>query len=138
ARGPSGASSRAGSTCGSVRTAGTGGFPRGRPAWGTAPGAGIGSGSSWRPGSRRGSASEGILPPTTSGSGRSSRSPRPRIRTGGEVNARLVDEPQLVNSDPYGDGWMIVIEPTDISAVEGLLDADAYRTFTEKESGESA
>ena len=55
-----------------------------------------------------------------------------------EVNARLVDEPQLVNSDPYGDGWMIVIEPTDISAVEGLLDADAYRTFTEKESGESA
>jgi glycine cleavage system H protein len=55
-----------------------------------------------------------------------------------EVNARLAEQPQLVNSDPYGDGWMIVIEPSDASAVERLLDADAYRSFTEKESGESA
>ena len=55
-----------------------------------------------------------------------------------EVNEKLASKPELINSDPYGDGWMIVIEPTDVSGVEGLLDADAYRTFTEKESGESA
>ena len=44
-----------------------------------------------------------------------------------ETNQTVVDDPSLVNSDPYGDGWMLDIRPADDSAVEGLLDADAYR-----------
>lgn len=52
-----------------------------------------------------------------------------------EVNGQLGDTPALVNQDPYGEGWMIVIEPSDPATVESLLDADAYRSFTEKESG---
>ena len=52
-----------------------------------------------------------------------------------DVNVQLGDTPALVNQDPYGKGWMIVVEPSDPSAVESLLDADAYRSFTEKESG---
>lgn len=52
-------------------------------------------------------------------------------------NAALAEAPELVNQDPYGDGWMIVIEPSDPSQMGGLLDAAAYRAFTEKESGEA-
>jgi glycine cleavage system H protein len=52
-----------------------------------------------------------------------------------ERNPELGDSPQLVNDSPYGDGWMIAIEPTDPSEMEGLLDAAAYRSFTEREAG---
>jgi glycine cleavage system H protein len=52
-----------------------------------------------------------------------------------ERNAALSDSPELVNDDPYGDGWMILIEPTDPSEVESLLDAEAYRAFTEESGG---
>jgi glycine cleavage system H protein len=52
-----------------------------------------------------------------------------------ERNVQLADSPQLVNESPYGDGWMIAIEPADISDLERLLDAVGYREFTEKESG---
>jgi len=55
-----------------------------------------------------------------------------------EVNAALSDTPGLVNQEPYGEGWMIVVEPSDASALERLLDAEAYRAFTEKESGPSS
>jgi glycine cleavage system H protein len=42
----------------------------------------------------------------------------------------LVDErPELVNEQPYGDGWLVVIDPSDPSAVEDLLDAAAYEAF---------
>ncbi|MCK5438493.1 MAG: glycine cleavage system protein GcvH [Gemmatimonadetes bacterium] len=44
-----------------------------------------------------------------------------------EVNAVLDDRPELVNTDPYGEGWMIRLRVDDRSAVEGLLDADAYQ-----------
>ena len=44
-----------------------------------------------------------------------------------EVNTDLTDAPQKLNEDPYGEGWICVIEPTDASAYEGLLDASAYR-----------
>jgi glycine cleavage system H protein len=54
-----------------------------------------------------------------------------------ERNADLADSPQLINDSPYGDGWMIAVEPTDLSELEGLLDAAAYREFTEKEAGSS-
>jgi len=52
-----------------------------------------------------------------------------------ERNGALGDSPDAVNRDPYGDGWMIVIEPTAPSEVDGLLEAAAYREFTERESG---
>ncbi len=45
-----------------------------------------------------------------------------------EVNSRLDGEPALVNSDPYGDGWMIRIRPDDESAVASLMDAAAYQS----------
>lgn len=44
-----------------------------------------------------------------------------------EVNAALDDRPELVNTDPYGDGWMIRMRVDDPSAVDALLDADAYQ-----------
>lgn len=43
-----------------------------------------------------------------------------------EVNKKLNDEPQLVNSDPYGEGWIIKIELSDPAQVNGLLDSAAY------------
>jgi len=43
-----------------------------------------------------------------------------------EVNAELADSPQRLNDDPYGAGWICVLEPADPAAVDGLLDADAY------------
>jgi len=49
----------------------------------------------------------------------------------GEVTAAnedLTGKPEVVNSDPYGDGWMLAIRPDDGAAVEGLLDAAAYET----------
>jgi glycine cleavage system H protein len=44
-----------------------------------------------------------------------------------EVNQKVVDEPETVNSDPYGDGWLIRIRLSDPSEVDSLLDADAYK-----------
>jgi glycine cleavage system H protein len=44
-----------------------------------------------------------------------------------EVNAKVVDEPETVNADPYGDGWLIRIRLSDASEVEGLLEAERYR-----------
>ncbi len=53
-----------------------------------------------------------------------------------ERNGTLVEAPELVNEDPYGDGWMIVLDLSDPSEVDALLDAASYRSFTERESGE--
>ena len=53
-----------------------------------------------------------------------------------ERNEQLVDNPQLVNEDPYGQGWMISIEPDDRSELEALLDAGAYREFAESQGEE--
>jgi glycine cleavage system H protein len=44
-----------------------------------------------------------------------------------EVNGRLDGEPALVNSGPYGDGWMIRVRPDDASAVDSLMDAAGYK-----------
>jgi len=44
-----------------------------------------------------------------------------------EVNGELTDSPQRLNEDPYGEGWLFVIEPSDPATLDGLLDADAYR-----------
>ena len=44
-----------------------------------------------------------------------------------EVNKKVVDEPETVNSDPYGDGWLIRIRVSDASEVGNLLDSEAYK-----------
>ena len=44
-----------------------------------------------------------------------------------EVNPDLEDSPELVNSDPYGKGWIVKIKPANADDVEGLLSADDYK-----------
>ena len=46
-------------------------------------------------------------------------------------NEALDATPELVNSDPYGEGWLFEIVPSDAAAVDGLMDADAYRSSVE-------
>jgi glycine cleavage system H protein len=46
-----------------------------------------------------------------------------------EVNATVVDAPETVNDDPYGNGWLIRIRLSDPSEVDDLLDAGAYKAF---------
>ena len=55
---------------------------------------------------------------------------------GGEivgVNEELEDSPELVNSDPFGDGWLFRIKADDAQEVEGLLDAEGYENSIEEE-----
>jgi glycine cleavage system H protein len=49
-----------------------------------------------------------------------------------EVNAALEDAPEQVNADPYGEGWIFVVEMADPSELDGLLDAAAYRALVEE------
>jgi glycine cleavage system H protein len=44
-----------------------------------------------------------------------------------DVNAKAADEPEVVNDDPYGDGWLVRIRLSDPSEVDALLDAGTYR-----------
>jgi glycine cleavage system H protein len=44
-----------------------------------------------------------------------------------EVNAKAVAEPETINEDPYGEGWLVRIRVADAGEVEALLDAEAYR-----------
>jgi len=46
-----------------------------------------------------------------------------------EVNALLEKQPELVNTDPYGDGWMIKMTVADTAAVEALMSKDAYASL---------
>ena len=53
---------------------------------------------------------------------------------GGEVtefNEALADDPELVNKDPYGEGWMIKIKVADTAELADLMDADAYKAMIE-------
>jgi glycine cleavage system H protein len=47
-------------------------------------------------------------------------------------NGRLGDEPELLNTDPYGDGWLVEIEPDPSTNLDELLDAGGYRQLTEQ------
>ena len=49
------------------------------------------------------------------------------------VNEDLEDSPELVNSDPYGDGWLFKIKADDAEEVEGLLDAEGYENSIDEE-----
>ncbi len=48
-----------------------------------------------------------------------------------EVNTDLGDNPERLNEDPYGEGWIFMIEVADAAAVDALLDAAAYRALVE-------
>lgn len=43
-----------------------------------------------------------------------------------EINAKLSDDPSLVNTDPYGEGWLVKIRASDTSALDALMDAGSY------------
>lgn len=47
-------------------------------------------------------------------------------------NEQLADEPELINTDPYGAGWLVQIEPADPATIDDLLDATAYRELIEQ------
>jgi glycine cleavage system H protein len=52
----------------------------------------------------------------------------------GTVTARnesLADSPDLINTDPYGEGWLVEMDPADAASVQALLDAAAYRELTQ-------
>ena len=44
-----------------------------------------------------------------------------------EINRKIVDEPEIVNDDPYGEGWLVRVRLCDPSEVDSLLDAEAYK-----------
>jgi len=48
-----------------------------------------------------------------------------------EVNTALADKPELINSDPMGEGWFFRIEPDDTAALDQLMDEDAYKASIE-------
>src|SRR5512142_2717241 len=50
-----------------------------------------------------------------------------------EVNDPLSDAPETINEDPYGEGWMVTIEPSDPSELDALLDPKAYSAFVEEQ-----
>ncbi|MFQ5694292.1 MAG: glycine cleavage system protein GcvH [Nitrospinota bacterium] len=51
-----------------------------------------------------------------------------------EVNGSLGEQPEIVNSDPYDNGWMIVIEMSEKSELDALLSADDYKAHVQEES----
>jgi glycine cleavage system H protein len=54
-----------------------------------------------------------------------------------DVNADVKDNPAAVNEDPYGEGWMLVIEPSDSAQFDALLSADEYEALLEEQAAES-
>ena len=50
-----------------------------------------------------------------------------------EVNEAVVDAPETVNQDPYGDGWLFKLQPVDAGEVEDLLNAESYTEVTEED-----
>ncbi|MGB4515845.1 MAG: glycine cleavage system protein GcvH [Bacillota bacterium] len=52
------------------------------------------------------------------------------------VNTALDAQPELLNDDPYGDGWVVVIEMSDVSELDDLMSAEEYEAHVAKEAGE--
>ena len=50
-----------------------------------------------------------------------------------EVNEALNDTPEIINDDPYGDGWLFTLHPTEAGEVESLMSAEAYAEIAEEE-----
>ena len=51
-----------------------------------------------------------------------------------DVNKTLVDEPNAVNEDPHGDGWLVQVKVSSDGALDGLMNAAAYEKFVEEEA----
>jgi len=51
-----------------------------------------------------------------------------------EVNEALRDKPELINTDPYGDGWMVKIRMKDATEIDELMNAEEYEEYVERES----
>ena len=60
----------------------------------------------------------------------------PLTGTVNEVNGKLNDAPEMVNSDPYGEGWMIVIKMDNPAQVDGLLNSAEYEDYIKEEVSE--
>ena len=52
-----------------------------------------------------------------------------------EINEALADNPALVNTDPWGDGWMVRVKLADVTEVDELMTAEEYDEYLEKEAG---
>lgn len=52
-----------------------------------------------------------------------------------EVNEALADKPELVNTDPYGDGWMVKVKLSDATEADELMGAEEYEEYVQRESG---
>jgi glycine cleavage system H protein len=50
------------------------------------------------------------------------------------INEELLDQPEIINEECYGAGWIIKIKPSDVDAIDSLLDADRYRKLVDKRS----
>lgn len=46
-----------------------------------------------------------------------------------EVNAALANSPELINTDPFGEGWIVKVKPTNLAEIEQLMDVDTYKGF---------
>ncbi len=51
-----------------------------------------------------------------------------------EINEKLADSPEIINEDPYGKGWIAIIEMSNPSEIDDLMDADEYEAYIEEES----
>ncbi|HEY5602751.1 MAG TPA: glycine cleavage system protein GcvH [Gammaproteobacteria bacterium] len=51
-----------------------------------------------------------------------------------ETNVALLETPEVVNQDPYGDGWLLRLKPNDAGEVEDLLDAETYKELAAEEA----
>ena len=51
-----------------------------------------------------------------------------------EVNSKVVDSPEMVNADPHGDAWLIVVKMSDLSELDGLMSAAQYQAYLDEES----
>ena len=51
-----------------------------------------------------------------------------------EINEAIVEAPEIVNQDPFGDGWLFKLKPADAGEVEDLLNAESYKELAEEES----
>lgn len=53
-----------------------------------------------------------------------------------EVHGALEETPEVVNEDPYGQGWLVAIAPEDLDALDALMSVDEYRAYVKSRAGE--
>ena len=53
-----------------------------------------------------------------------------------DANTDLAETPELVNTDPYGEGWIFKMAPTEVSEIENLMDPDDYEAYVQSDEGE--